>query len=768
MPYSKQSVLLMGQTPPPWHGQAVATKLLFDHDWPDFDVHRLRMEYSGEMVEVGRFQWRKVWHLVELIARARQVLKEHPGCVLFYPPASARWIPFLRDVVFLSCVRHLAGSTVFIFHASGLPSFTEQGWLRRRMAGWVYRKADVALEVAQEAVPPHEVFGAKSWNWCPCAIEVPPAPTGVLRASDGRFTALFVGSLQEGKGVLEVLRTARILRDRGLGNRFRFQIVGKWFSAEFERECRALHEELDLGDTVDLTGELTGDPKWAAYYGADVFFFPTHYASEATPIVIMEALGAGLPVISTQWAGIPAMLEGCDAARILPVKSPERYAAALEEMAETAGNRTKLAAAARVFYEERFLPKQFIRRVASAFCRASGGFSAEIQARSSAPRVRMVIYLADQNPGYDRSIGITRMTESVLRSLDKVEGVTIETLSSSSSKQGSGGGVCGLVLPWDTRSKLARFVTDHFHPLLRRRGADGVIYYYPKGFLPWLHKRCHPVVVTIHDTIIQHDKDCYPNWRSRWEYAYWAWALRHTLCHADRVMTISRASKQHIENFMERHGIPRKEIVVTYEPCAYESIPQPDEVEKGDYIMHLGSREPHKRTAYLVKWWRRAADAGRKIAPLHIVGSYPLESVADVEEADSILRRPFLSDAQLRDCYRGARALVLPSEIEGFGLPALEAYYLGTPVCYVRGTSVEEVLSVATDKGAFNLEEPESLFAALEEVLSMPPEEVRACGLKLREVYASEKVADIMLKVFEEVAAKETPASSPAFGAGKA
>ena len=105
----------------------------------------------------------------------------------------------------------------------------------------------------------------------------------------------------------------------------------------------------------------------------------------------------------------------------------------------------------------------------------------------------------------------------------------------------------------------------------------------------------------------------------------------------------------------------------------------------------------------------------------------------------------------LQAAYQHARALILPSEIEGFGLPALEAYYLGTPVCFVKGTSVEEVLGVATDRGGFSLDDPESLFSALEDVMAMPAEQVHACGLKLRQTYAAENVAERMLKVFEEV-----------------
>ena len=46
---------------------------------------------------------------------------------------------------------------------------------------------------------------------------------------------------------------------------------------------------------------------------------------------------------------------------------------------------------------------------------------------------------------------------------------------------------------------------------------------------------------------------------------------------------------------MERHGIPAKEITVTYEPCLYESIPQPVDRLKENFVIHLASCEPHKR-----------------------------------------------------------------------------------------------------------------------------------------------------------------------------
>jgi len=296
-----------------------------------------------------------------------------------------------------------------------------------------------------------------------------------------------------------------------------------------------------------------------------------------------------------------------------------------------------------------------------------------------------------------------------------------------------------------------RLATDHLHPLLSYHDFTPELHYFPKGYLPFFSHHCSPSVVTIHDTIIQHDADHYPKWRSRWEYGYWAMMLKHTLRHADRILTVSESSKRQILEFMERHRIPRNEITVTYEPCSYEQLLQPLNPAKSNYVIHLASLEPHKRTAQLIRWWHEADVQGRDLPMLHLIGQVPPEVSHLLSSSHHIVTRPYLEEAELHATYRETLALILPSEIEGFGLPALEAYYLGSPVCYVKGTSVEEILQPATNKGGFSLDSSDSLFAALDDVMSMSPEQVREYGLKLRDTYASEKVAARMIAVFREV-----------------
>lgn len=816
-------LVIMGQTPPPWHGQAVATQLLFDASWEGYDVRRVRMAFSSEMEEIGRVRFSKGIRMLNLWGAVRKATKGRTDGILLYPPASPNWVPILRDMILLPFIRSRFRTVVYLYHAGGVGEWCSKSALRGWIARIAYGCADLNLEVARENPAPHEVLGARRWAWTPYGVQVPPLAPRAKTHSDPTVV-LFVGSLQEGKGVIEVLRTASLLKSLGRGRDFLFRIVGRWFSAEFEQEARQMLGELGLSEMVEFPGQLTGQEKWQAYAKGDVFFFPTHYASEAFPLVLIEALGSGLPVVTTRWRGIPDLLEGCKVARLCPIHSPDEYAEALIEFQEQAKGGMDFSKESRSFYEERYLPENFLAQIHSLISATvsetcippspetrrrkgqremwptvlaphgekrpvpgdgktssldtdaltsplgpevirgafphlteeqppSAGDQRVYPARTF-PGISISAYLADQNPGHDRSYGISRMSQVVLRALNRTGKSEVRVITSRTSQQAPDPSITQQELPWGTRKKWVRLLTDHLHPLFFSQAEPPDVYYYPKGYLPLISGLCHPSVVTIHDTIIQYDEDHYPNWRNPSEYRYWAMMLKYTLRRADRILTVSECSKKQIQEFMVRHAIPAKPITVTYEPCMYEAIEQPVEPRKENYLIHLASHEPHKRTEHLIRWWQEAEEQGRDLPTLQLIGNIPTEMLTYVARSKTIVKRPFLEDSELRSAYMSAKALLLPSEIEGFGLPALEAYYLGTPVCFVKGTSVEEILGVATSKGGFDLNHSQSMFDALAEVMAMDANEVRECGLKLRETYAAGKVAERMIAVFRDLAGR--------------
>ncbi len=353
------------------------------------------------------------------------------------------------------------------------------------------------------------------------------------------------------------------------------------------------------------------------------------------------------------------------------------------------------------------------------------------------------VYLADQNPHRDRSLGITNMTAVLLRHMLEYDNLRLEAISSRSSYSLDDDRIRQTQLPWRSDRMIGRLLADNLHPLFKQTKPN--LWLYPKGFLPFLRRPAQPCVGFIHDTILLWSLDRYPEARSMINYGYWVKNLRRSVARFDLILTVSESAKSQILAFCERFNVKCPPLEVVYESPGEVNIPS--NIEQSDCVVHLASRAPHKRTAWLVDEWRAALKRGKDLPRLLLIGSLPQGYEKLIESVNGIEKSHYLRDDDYRRTIASARALILPSEIEGFGLPALEAYMLGTPVCYVEGTAVDEILAMPGNTGCFSLSSSESLFAALDAVLSLETAEIHETGARLKKEYAANRFAKRVVKV---------------------
>jgi len=768
-------IVIFAQVPPPEHGQSRMVAALLEelqNSEELFEVRHVNARFSKTMDDIGDSSAGKLLLSLRYIAMAWNVRMRMNRPLLYYVPGPVKWSAVLRDWLLLTALRPWFRAVVFHWHAIGQGEWA-YGSARLRLPGpgiidqfarlisrLVLKQPDLSVCLTTNSCRDAEAIRSRRIEVVPNGIPDPwpdfdtrVAPMRALRAQElaaskpNTYKILFLshGSLE--KGVMDAINAVDLLLEStdmtelaGVILTLAGGLQDSVIKPVQERlaDMAARHEARFDSRLLDF---ISGDEKSACYLNHDVFLAPSHW--ESFGLTVAEAMASGLIVVAAASDGVTGVLPE-DYPYLAPVREPGALSGHLRTVYMTHRNQT--ASALGLTLRNHFL-KYYTRESFSTGMLVSLGGKSDMTPADKPAGIRVNVYLADQNPKLGRSLGISRMTEVVIRELSKQPGLLLRGLSSTSSIQMPHDGDCK-VLPWSTRSPLARVLTDHLHPLWQI-GKNTDLWYFPKGFLPRLHHLCSPSVVTIHDTIIQYYADHYPDWRTDTEYRYWASMLKHTLRNANVILTVSESARSQIQRFMKRHDIPEKEIIVTYEPCLYESVPQPDAPAKADYVLHLGSREPHKSTAWLIRHWM---EAGMEEFPeLHVIGKIPEEVEEMARASPRIVQLPFLDDDALRSQFTAARALVFPSEIEGFGLPAVEAYYLGTPVCFVNGTSVEEVLSVATAVGGFDLDSPDSLKSALRNVMALAPDEVRICGLKLREAYAAAKVAGRMTAVFERV-----------------
>jgi len=781
-------IVIFAQVPPPEHGQSRMVALALEtlrQDPDSFDVYHVNSRFSNSLEDIGESSVGKILLMVKYIAQAIRIRSRVQNPILYYVPGPVKWSSVLRDWVLLAFLRRFYPRVVFHWHAIGHGEWAHGSrrlaldapqWLdgmARKISAWVLSKpfASIAVSttsqkdsIAVESQQQHVVCNGIE-DPCPgfdeslATIRLARQQALATEPQPG-YKVLFLSHGTLDKGTIDALDCmVAVLEHCDPSWRFHLTFAGGVsgsIRSSFDSAANSLLARWPDRIRIREEGYVSGIEKHRCFVEHDIFLAPSRW--ESFGLTVTEAMAFGMPIVAASSDGVKGVLPD-DYSYLGPVANPAALAENLLKCCTDlrAHPRLQDGRVLRERFLALFLIKDFSINLTNAFLElATTAKHADHETTSDKqPKTHLRVYLADQNPGHDRSFGISRMSQVVLENLLTTGDVTVEAITSKTSQQAPGNVDSVRILPWGTRRKWARLLTDHLHPLFMRRGSDVGVYYFPKGYLPLFSRFCQPSVVTIHDTIIQYDEDHYPQWRKSWEYAYWAMMLKHTLRKAARILTVSESSKRQIHEFMERHGIPRNGITVTYEPCLYERIPQPIEPPKENYVIHLTSCEPHKRSAHLIRWWHEAESQGRNLPMLHLIGTVPPEVTPLLASSHSIVKSPFLEEAALQAAYLSARALILPSEIEGFGLPALEAYYLGTPVCFVKGTSVEEILGVATAKGGFTLESADSLLSALDEVTRMSAEEIRECGLKLREVYAADRVAEKMVKVFDEVKAEK-------------
>jgi len=188
-------------------------------------------------------------------------------------------------------------------------------------------------------------------------------------------------------------------------------------------------------------------------------------------------------------------------------------------------------------------------------------------------------------------------------------------------------------------------------------------------------------VVLLHDLIpVTHPEFCRPGDGDKHHAR-----VSNTLRLASRIIVNSAYTGDELRAFAEREGLPLPPVHVAHlglEPAfvAGDAIEAPR-----PYLVHVGTIEARKNLALLLTLWRRLEERmGDQTPSLVLVGRYGWENEAVL---DHLQRSPNLqgvvhqasnlSDAMLARLMRGARAILAPSSVEGFDLPAVEACAMG-------------------------------------------------------------------------------------------
>ena len=184
-------------------------------------------------------------------------------------------------------------------------------------------------------------------------VDAPSAPErdrSVLKAfgiGDEEKIITILTRFSEEKGVPFLLRSVAALKKK-TAVPFRLLLVGT--GPDFDRDS-ALVPELGIEDRVVLTGFRTDTARLLA--ASDIYLNSS--SSEAMSFAILEAMGAGLPLVLTDVGGNPELVNTGEVCGILaPYGDEDAYAAAIASLLEDDALRSRYAAAARAKARQEF------------------------------------------------------------------------------------------------------------------------------------------------------------------------------------------------------------------------------------------------------------------------------------------------------------------------------------------------------------------------------------------------------------------------------
>jgi glycosyltransferase involved in cell wall biosynthesis len=186
-------------------------------------------------------------------------------------------------------------------------------------------------------------------------------PRGERDPARRRYRLLHLSTLSRQKGALVVLAAIpRVIEKR---RDVEFILAGDWLREEDRRAAESLIRREALEGYVQYTGTVAGDRKERLYQSADLFLFPG-IQPEGQPLVLLEAMAAGLPVLFTNQGCIGETVIQRENGLQVEVDDPADLASKILWCLDHPGEMQAMGVRSRIRYEARYTDEQFKERMA--------------------------------------------------------------------------------------------------------------------------------------------------------------------------------------------------------------------------------------------------------------------------------------------------------------------------------------------------------------------------------------------------------------------
>jgi glycosyltransferase involved in cell wall biosynthesis len=361
---SKPKVLIIGSTPPPYNGMSVATELVLNALEDKFCVIHLDTADRRDLSNIGRIDLQNVvlaaYHGFKCLWL---LLLKNPKIV--YVPIAQDRLAFLRDSLFLIPARLLGKKVIVHLHGGHFATFYRSASAStQRLIRYCLGKSARAIVLGTSLSGMFEgILPGERIRIIPNGIPDYFDDQRGCAGNGHRRTVLFLSTLMREKGTLDVIAALPSIAKRVPDVHVIF--AGEWYRLEDRSTAQDAINRLGLGSHVEFVGTVSPPFKYELLSQADVFVLPSY--NEGQPYAVLEAMAAGLPVISSGVGCIPETVIDGENGFILKPGSKEDFVDKLVLLLDDEPLRKKMGEASRRRFLENYRFDRFAGDIGQVF-----------------------------------------------------------------------------------------------------------------------------------------------------------------------------------------------------------------------------------------------------------------------------------------------------------------------------------------------------------------------------------------------------------------
>ncbi|MBC7411655.1 MAG: glycosyltransferase [Bacteroidia bacterium] len=358
---SKPTVLILGKIPPPYYGTSVSMLLIMQSALhQNYTLIPINTNVHTSLDTLGKISFNKFkLNLMMYVQLYKTIKKKHPQCAVI--PISQTTIGFVKDAMFIWICRAMGVKVLVHLHGSVLLDwYNKSNFITRKITYATLTKTQGAIVLGTNLKYIFEPFlSTKKIHVVPNGANYTYTHTTKI---NNQLQVLYLGNLQATKGIIDVIDALVLLKNKYVIP-FECTIIGAWRDEATKAQCLKLVTDNTLN--VQFKGIVTGPDKNKYYEQANVFVF-TPRAPEGHPWVIVEAMAAGLPIISTNKGAIKESVIDNHNGFIVDDNAPQQIAERLYQLAITPNLITTMSANALAHYNNNFTETKMVNQLHTA------------------------------------------------------------------------------------------------------------------------------------------------------------------------------------------------------------------------------------------------------------------------------------------------------------------------------------------------------------------------------------------------------------------